>query len=851
MAENQLPEFDPNPQQQATDASAPQFAAPSNAPQPQAQSQPAQREVKRRNRRPVVCMPCRERRSKCSREKPCSLCVKRGEAHLCLYAEPVERAGAQAASRSARAAASRARQLEQLGQLESLFKRYLQGDQANHNRNAKDQGYGFGVSQLTPTATDQDEISPDAFDSSMLPHWSSLFKQLRSTMEGYEDGLSEAGDGVITSEEKPILLGASPASSLSTILRQYLPQNKADVSNRLNTYFGSSYMVIPVIHSGKFLDEYEEFWSATPDTVDPIWVALLFAILSLSAHITAVQGDEADVAQHENWINACSQCLSLGGYTKPRPYLIPALLMLAQSQYMRYLDPSREVSLLISIVVRLAFQSGLHREPGILVTSFEAEMRRRLWVMIRHFDCQIACQFGVPSSIQLNATDIGPPRNLLDNDLNESMTELPPSRPDTELSPVNSFLLKNHFMTLFAEIYTNAHNVQTTANDDASIEHFESLLQARRSQMPPIFRTKPIALSLNDPDALRMFRLTIDFLYHKTLIILHRRRMGDSNSSSRETCINAANSIIVSFGDLITELRPGKLMEGKAWMLSATVVNDFLLASMTLSMAFITLAPNSPASSRKGSNSTINREEILTTLENARTICLDLSPKSRGALRVASALATLLSRYGRDTPMDPRLTNPAVTSSPPQSQAIPAYQPAPPYSLNGFPVGASMPPPSSTQPDTRPPNTQNLFGIFPSPAPSSALSQERSTSSGGGDTGTGIGVRPYPHTSGPYSNWANGNFTDSPMLLGLFPSTAQSNMTQQGQLLQGQAAGGVSQTAAAAGLFVPQGQEAQQAPQGQFVGGNGAGGDVFDRLALGTGAGGLDWTAFDQFITEF
>lgn len=799
MAENQLPEFDPSQQQQQPlDAPAPQLATPSNASQPA--SQAALREVKRRNRRPVVCMPCRERRSKCSREKPCSLCLKRGEAHLCVYAEPIDRSGAQVATRNARTAASRAKQLDQLSQLETLFKKYLQGDQATSLPDAKALGYGYGGQQPTPSATDQDGLPADALDPSMLPHWSSIFRQLRSTLEGYEESMSDAGEGVIASEEKPILLGAAPPTSLVAILRQHLPQDKSEVSNRLNTYFSSTYMVIPVIHNGKFLDEYEEFWAATPETVDPIWVALLFAILSLSAHITAVQGNNADVAQHENWIGACSQCLSLGGYTRPRPYLIPALLMLAQSQYMRYLDPSREVSLIVSIVSRLAFQSGLHRAPGVTIPPFEAEMRRRLWVMVRHFDFQVASQFGVPASAQYNAADIEEPRNLLDSDLNESMAELPPPRPETELSPTNCFILKNKYMNIFAEIYTNALNVETAAADDVEVHRLESALQAQHTQTPSIFKPKPIALSLSDPDSLRMFRLTLDFLYHKALIILHRRFMSKGNSSSRSTCLSSAISIINSFGDLIGELRPGKLMEGKAWMLSATVVNDFLLACMTLCMALVT-APSSPTSSRKQSFDR-HREEHLNTLETARIICNDLSPKSRGAIRVGTAINGVLGRYGRDQPMDPRLTSGATH----QPQANLGYEHAQPYPLISMPS-------SSSQTQEQPPNIQAPYGAFPSQG---ALSQERSTSSASNGP--------------PVPGW----FPDQPMLLGLFPSTAQQSQ-QQGQAPQG--------------LFVAQGQ--QQGQQGQFVTENGPA-DVLSRMAADGAAGNeFDWTAFDQYITEF
>jgi hypothetical protein len=815
MAENTIP---PELSQQpvidnsiAADASQP----PQPPPQPT-----ATREVKRRNRRPVVCKPCRERRSKCSRDKPCSICAKRGESHLCVYAEPIDKSGSQAASRHAKAAASRAKQIEKLSQLEDLFKRILQGNHASISAisDGKAQPYSYdGQSSVN---------QGDALDPSMVPHWSSLFNELRSSMEGYEDRFSDGDEGIITSEEKPVLLGAFPPPPLQTI-----------IDRRINLYFSSTYMVIPVIHSGKFLNEYEDFWQTPADAVDPIWTALLFAILSLSAYMSSVSGGgELDITCHENWIMACSHCLTLGGYSKPRPYLIPALLMMAQSQYQRYLDPSREVSLILSIVVRLAYQSGLHREPGSAMSVFDTEMRRRLWVMIRHFDTQVACQFGVPSTLQDGVADIQAPRNLADTDMHESMTELPPARPDNELSSLNSFVTKNKLMIIFAKIYSHALSATPGNDDDARVRSLDLEINQAYSQVPTVFKPKPISLSLGDADHLRMFRITLDFLFRKSLIILHRKGLTRSVERSRTTCLAAANQILVTFAELISELRPGKLMEGKAWMLSVTTVNDYLLACMTMSVAM--------ATDRALIKSSIF-DEHLSKLETARSICLELAPKSRGAVKVASAISSVLLRHGHgipvsqsippEGPMDPRLAqSPSTTSASLASTNtnVNAYQPAPSYNLNnGFPLPPT--PKSSAAQPTQPTTTFS----FPSPAPSSALSQERSTS---------LVPTTMPSTA-PY-------FAGQPMLAGILPATNQAEAAA--------ASAATSSQPQQQGQFFAQ-QSAQTQTQGQFPALEYTTPiqNPFERLGIGAGTNGaddgmttaedIDWTVFDAYITEF
>ena len=776
----------------------------------------AKREKKRRNRLPVVCKPCRDRRAKCDQVKPaCGSCEKRGEQHACVYVLRPNQKTRNAGARASDSAAARAKQLDKLGQLESMLKRISAQDSSQQT--APKDHYGTNQQQSPPATTEGDGLG--AIDAaSTLPHWSSLIDQLRASLQGYEDVLSDTDEnaGVVTSEETPLLLGNPNPPPLSTIIANYLPANKNEIDTRLSTYFNAMFMVIPVIHRQKFIEEYEAFSNSSYDeTSDPVWVALLFGILSLSALITGVKGDTDDMAQHDLWVNAAAQCLKIKGYTKPRDHLIPALLIFTQSQYLRYLDPSREVAALVPVIVRLAFQSSQHREPGPGVSPFEGELRRRRWVMIRHLDRQVACQFGVPASVQSSAADIEPPRNLNDEDLFEGMTELPPSKSLAEHSAVSTFIVKNKLMAVFDEIYAFALNLRAIPNEESEITRLESLLSAEYESIPDQYKPKTMSLSIADAESVRMSRITLGFLYQKSIIILHRRRMARQVPSSYAACTEAARSIIMTFQDLIEAFQPGRIMEGSEWMLGATIVSDFLLACMTLTVSVGTYQSGSK-----------NIEDNLNVLEVARNLCMQLSSKSGGATRVSQVINSVLLRSGRD----------ANIQLEPQTQQMPqipyGYQPAPSYNLNGYGPAAGSGAGSH-------PSQSSPFQPFPTPAPSSALSEERSTSNGPqGQQGYGGGQVPYAGTLA--TSWAGmptSIFEGQPMMPGLFPSSNQ-QAPQQGQHQQ--------MANAVMNYNQGPGQVGQLIQATMHM-------DPFERLATyaGGNSGEIDWTVFDQYIMDF
>jgi hypothetical protein len=62
---------------------------------------PQFRVVRKRNRVPLSCGPCRHRKLKCNRGQPCDNCTKRGDTASCTYASPGNRKKSAASASSA------------------------------------------------------------------------------------------------------------------------------------------------------------------------------------------------------------------------------------------------------------------------------------------------------------------------------------------------------------------------------------------------------------------------------------------------------------------------------------------------------------------------------------------------------------------------------------------------------------------------------------------------------------------------------------------------------------------------------------------------------------------------------
>ena len=307
--------------------------------------------------------------------------------------------------------------------------------------------------------------------------------------------------------------------------------------------------------------------------------------------------------------DAARQCLVLGSYVTVDKYSIEALILLLQGHYFHVTeasDGSLSISssasrlwFLMGMIIRLAIRRGYHRDasklPGARLSPFVAEMRRRVWVVISQIDGLMSFQLGLPSMIPAADCDAALPRNLEFMDLSPDMAALPPSRPTSDTTSILHTIVKARIMIHFKAVV--AHTRALAPRPYAETMALDAALRQAYSELPVGFKRKPLAQSLIDSTAIIMNRVTIEILYLKSLIVLHRAYLTAARhrdeaqrtapapalySPSREACLTAACTVLDRQAELAQAMREGGLLYDSQWMISALTINDFILATLVI-----------------------------------------------------------------------------------------------------------------------------------------------------------------------------------------------------------------------------------------------------------------------------
>ncbi|KAJ5247854.1 hypothetical protein N7468_002837 [Penicillium chermesinum] len=410
----------------------------------------------------------------------------------------------------------------------------------------------------------------------------------------------------------------------------------------LAIFFRGESFIVPFVHIGQFRRDYRAFW-ADPTAVNPLWLSMLFSICSVATIIASTIGPpqasrEETIDKAAKFHVAAGQSLVAGEYHRPQPLVLEALAMYAQGKSMRSLDPSREAGAIFSMIVRMAYEMGYHRDPDKLgnFTPFEGEMRRRLWAMMKQVDLMTSFQLGLPSNIRFENCDTKAPRNLTDYDFDVDTKILPESRPEEE--PVNLlwFIVKDRQMDSFMKVCQEA--LSFHEKSEAEVLKLDAEIRHMQTTIPPMLRARPIADSSGDSPFLIMVRIYVEFIYLKSLCVLHRRYMGCGRVFSTQSCIEAGRRLVSQFVEIHQEFQPGGQLHQARWMLTNFTMNDFLMGVMVLCQ-IVNIWRS------KGRHSAVDpgtEGATLTLLKQALAICVEKSPASRDARYVARAIKVIL-----------------------------------------------------------------------------------------------------------------------------------------------------------------------------------------------------------------
>lgn len=471
-------------------------------------------------------------------------------------------------------------------------------------------------------------------------HWSTIMgsvNDLKSLIATEDSSPSDLDDLL---PDCDTLLCAARPSSLDTVLRILPPRLQVD--RYLSNYFRSKYLASPIVHTFQFQRQYERF-CGNPHETPVLWISILMSILSTSARLMDSTNVSADgnFVLRQQFLTAAAQCLMLGNYSRPKPLVVEALLMFCHCQSLMTSEPSREAALILSLVTRLAFRCGYHRDPDNLknLSVFEGEMRRRTWVVCKDMDLMIATQVGLPNYIPDDCYDTKLPSNLSDTDFDEDTQQLPPSKPEIEPTPILFWIVKDRLLTIFNKILRVSISFGSfTAGYLTQLE--ESLCQVHAS-IPPSLRIRPLSQSFADGSDIVMARFVCEIIFQKCVCVLHRRMMAQDVKLSSEVSIEAAATILRHMVDVYRELQPGGQLQNDRWMLSSAVIHNFLLATMILA---ISISQDHVPSPEQGQGIPAYQKRLfhLELLTSTHAICVDLGVMSREAQRVARTLETIL-----------------------------------------------------------------------------------------------------------------------------------------------------------------------------------------------------------------
>lgn len=381
-------------------------------------------------------------------------------------------------------------------------------------------------------------------------------------------------------------------------------------------------------------------------------MALLFSLLSVTAslrRISNVVEPDGSIPPIAVLHRRAVQCLVLGRYATANAHALEAFLLHLQSCFLSNdilsVDPWFEMG----TIIRLAFRMGYHRDPSNMasITTFDGEMRRRVWLNVFQLDALISFQMGFPSMVPTEFCDTEVPRNLEYSDLFVDMIALPASRPCFEHTPVLYTIVKSGVMAVFKKIVAHTQSLSVPTYDKTIA--LDTEMNQLYGTLPEPFKRRDINRSLIDNSCLIWQRCTIEILYLKGLIVLHRRYISYDFQSpkfepSRRACVDAALDILYRQADLHKACEPGGRLFDDRWMVFTLPAHDFLLAAMVICLDLSVCMQSRQKASAEGSDYQQLASREYQALQTSQRIWATNSAASTEAQIAALALDVMIHK---------------------------------------------------------------------------------------------------------------------------------------------------------------------------------------------------------------
>ncbi|KAI8674091.1 Fungal-trans domain-containing protein [Fusarium keratoplasticum] len=634
----------------------------------------------------LSCSSCRQRKLKCNRDEPCSNCVTRNVS--CVY-PPWPRGRAPVAQR--RDAVQVNQQLDaRVRQLEQLLGNIVsQMPSERRAANSQTSGDFAGSEDTLPSGTSSQHLTSGSSPSGELEvkpgrmvssntemiyvsgsHWTAICTEVEKIREHLDRGEATArvDDQDQSQSDGPMLLeGVGQISNIETIMADIPPKDAVD--RLVSRYFNSTEPSTIVFHAPTFEKEYKQFW-LDPKGASLQWVAILFGVMEMGTFLyMRVQDDlPGDLGNPKDLMELfhrrSTECLLLSKYsTAPGIYSLEALLFNIQGEFIRRRDAHLGVWILGGVAIRLAMRMGYHRDPDkhSRITPFQGEMRRRTWALVLQLDILTSCQLGLPCLIQEHQCDTRPPSNLLDDDFGPHSAQLPPPRPETQMTPVLYTITKVKLSSIFRTIFNQVSLGRTEAYDE--IMALDQRLHSAQRAMPPKFHMANPEDSITVAPYILIRRYNMELLFQKSRCMLHRHHMAKAYQDpaynySRTSCVEAAMALLTHQANISKEIQVGGRLYRDRWFVSSLERHDFSLASMIICLELSSRSneqSNPPAPDDQQGFLKFSREAMVEALESSRRFWEAFKVGSNEARQAFDMLSVMLDKVS---------TNPSVQENP-------------------------------------------------------------------------------------------------------------------------------------------------------------------------------------------
>ncbi|CZR63237.1 uncharacterized protein PAC_13134 [Phialocephala subalpina] len=631
--------------------------------------QPPVKPSRRRDKPQMSCTICRQKKLKCDRRKPCFNCTKRGQPGSCDYIKHDLSRPRPARPQGTTNVQDRVRQLEDM--VMTLLDNQIISNQAvpttEHSPSATSSGGpvtdgGFTQSAAQPPHNQIDTNLPKASSGHFTrvrdqtnfvgsEHWEAILEDITELRIDLETPDSSDLD-----DSKPQILFGMNHVSRSEIMSSIPSRPICDVL--ISRWFKTLDMAPMVVHVPTFMKEYDKMFKE-PNETPLMWIGLLFSVLGLGSYFYAVSGEELHNMPEQfasTWEMSrlfrerTSQCLVEVNYLYPRRYTVETLCFYFAIERFQTKDSGFGTYVVLGIIVRVAMRLGYHRDASHYpsISPFEGEMRRRVWSMIFQLDLITSAQVGLPRMIREEETDTEEPKNLLDTDFDEGMTEVPHPRPSTDVTPVAYAIFMVRLLRQLGLIVDQSNSLIPPSYDE--VMRLDSKLMETHATLPPYLTMRPLSLSITDDADLVMRRYSLEVCFQKSRCVLHRKYLIPDKSNpqfrySRTASVDAAMKLLDVQCTFYEATQPGGQLFEEQWRSAALINQDYLLAAMILCLDLsrgMTSEEGLPLNYEGKIEATWPRNKRLQALKSSYDIWCKSSTISALAAKAAETLRVML-----------------------------------------------------------------------------------------------------------------------------------------------------------------------------------------------------------------